>query len=80
MSREQLANLSKCWHLYPRSPRRERRMGMPINLALLQTMGTCVGDRRKGTPTKKAAGLAVSAPVAHGGDPQDRAGLSVERL
>ena len=26
-----------------------------------------------------AAGLAVSAPVAHGGDPQDRAGLSVER-
>ncbi len=27
-----------------------------------------------------AAGLAVSAPVAHGGDPQDRAGLSVERL
>ena len=27
-----------------------------------------------------AAGLAVLAPVAHGGDPQDRAGLSVERL
>ena len=27
-----------------------------------------------------AAGLAVSAPVAHGGNPQDRAGLSVERL
>jgi putative transposase len=26
-----------------------------------------------------AAGLAVIAPVAHGGDPQDRAGLSVER-
>ncbi|WP_375341037.1 zinc ribbon domain-containing protein [Okeania sp. SIO2B3] len=26
-----------------------------------------------------AAGLAVSAPVAHGGNPQDRAGLSVER-
>ncbi|MGD1713893.1 RNA-guided endonuclease TnpB family protein [Dapis sp. BLCC M172] len=26
-----------------------------------------------------AAGLAVSAPVAHGGDPQDRAGLSVEQ-
>ncbi|MGD1702006.1 hypothetical protein [Dapis sp. BLCC M229] len=43
-------------------------------------MGTRVGVRRKGTPTKKAAGLAVSAPVAHGGDPQDRAGLSVERL
>ncbi|MGD1699302.1 hypothetical protein ACP6PM_05240 [Dapis sp. BLCC M229] len=27
--------------------------------------------------TKKAAGLAVSAPVAHGGDPQDRAGKSL---
>ncbi|OZH51520.1 hypothetical protein AFK68_30410 [Hydrocoleum sp. CS-953] len=27
-----------------------------------------------------AAGLAVSAPVAHGGNPQDPAGLSVERL
>ncbi|WP_262985885.1 transposase [Nostoc sp. 'Peltigera membranacea cyanobiont' 232] len=26
-----------------------------------------------------AAGLAVSAPVTHGGNPQDRAGLSVER-
>ncbi|WP_202224704.1 hypothetical protein [Okeania sp. KiyG1] len=36
--------------------------------------------RRKGTPSKKAAGGAVSAPVAHGGSPQDRAGLSVERL
>ncbi|WP_375340009.1 zinc ribbon domain-containing protein [Okeania sp. KiyG1] len=27
-----------------------------------------------------AAGGAVSAPVAHGGNSQDRAGLSVERL
>ena len=25
--------LSKCWHLYPRSPVGERRMGMPINVA-----------------------------------------------
>ncbi|WP_426582522.1 hypothetical protein [Dapis sp. BLCC M229] len=36
-----------------------------------------VGVRRKGMGTKKAAGLAVSAPVAHGGDPQDRAGKSL---
>lgn len=31
-------------------------------------------------PVSLAAGLAVSAPVAHGGNPLDRAGLSVERL
>ncbi|MGD1703011.1 hypothetical protein ACP6PM_24820 [Dapis sp. BLCC M229] len=44
-------------------------------------MGTKRGnaDQREGTSTKKAAGLAVSAPVAHGGNPQDRAGLSVEQ-
>ncbi|NES64335.1 MAG: hypothetical protein F6K24_03205 [Okeania sp. SIO2D1] len=36
-------------------------------------------DQERERPRSKAAGGAVSAPVAHGGDPQDRAGLSVER-
>ncbi|WP_366557621.1 zinc ribbon domain-containing protein [Okeania sp. SIO1I7] len=36
-------------------------------------------DQQRERPRSKAAGLAVSAPVAHGGNPQDRAGLSVER-
>ena len=46
-------------------------MGKPINVALLTIV--CYSKNNK------AAGLAVSAPVAHGGDPQDRAVLSVER-
>jgi putative transposase len=54
----------------------DRDINASINIL---RMGTRVGERRKGTPTKKAAGLAVSAPVTHGGNPQDRAGLSVER-
>ncbi len=45
-------------------------MGKPINVAVFP---------KRVLLYLKAAGLAVSAPVAHGGDPQDRAGLSVER-
>ncbi len=52
--------------LTPRVKGRERR-------------DVCVAFRRKKQSIlkNKAAGLAVSAPVAHGGDPQDRAGKSL---
>ena len=45
-------------------------MGKPINVAVFP---------KRVLYYLKAAGLAVSAPVAHVGDPQDRAGLSVEQ-
>ncbi|NET42209.1 hypothetical protein [Okeania sp. SIO2B3] len=45
-------------------------MGKPINFA---------AHANSVLVLKKAAGLAMSAPVAHGGNPQDRADLSVER-
>nr|WP_293101962.1 RNA-guided endonuclease TnpB family protein [Okeania sp. SIO2F4] len=80
---------SNCGHIVEKLPLNIREWDCPecaahhdrdINASVnILRMGTRVGDRRKGTPTKKAAGLAVSAPVAHGGNPQDRAGLSVER-
>ncbi len=54
----------------PRYSVEERPMGKPINLAVLLIV--CYNK------SIKATGLAVSAPVAHGGDRQYRAGLSVE--
>ncbi len=44
-------------------------MGKPINLVVLTIV--CYYKN------SKAAGLAVSTPVAHGGDRQDRAGKSL---
>ncbi|NET17363.1 MAG: hypothetical protein F6K08_33375 [Okeania sp. SIO1H6] len=43
-------------------------MGKPINVAVFP---------KRVLLYLEAAGLAVSAPVAHGGDPQDRAGKSL---
>ncbi len=73
------ARCSNCGYVVEKLPLNIREWDCPecaahhdrdINASInILWMGTRVGDRRKGTPTKKAAGLAVSAPVAHGGDP-----------
>ncbi len=70
---------SNCGHVVEKLPLSIREWDCPecsshhdrdINAAInILRMGTRVGVRRKGTPTKKAGGLTVLAPVPHGGDP-----------
>ncbi|MDJ0518432.1 MAG: RNA-guided endonuclease TnpB family protein [Trichodesmium sp. MO_231.B1] len=84
---------SNCGHIVEKLPLNIREWDCPecaahhdrdINASVnILRMGTRVGDRRKGTPTKKAAGLAVSvcgATVRPSGNKSPKAGAKKQKV